>query len=401
MALSIDIAANTRAAQRDVKDLSRALDDTSDALDDLARDSTRSADKVEASFRDMQRAAEKADDAVSDIGRGGSANLTRVRDGAKEVTQEVGQNLGEAVSSIRGDLSDLGQVGQDTLGGLAATLAGAGPGGIIGAATLAGGAVGLGLVTAELQRQQEEADKLRERLSGMYQKAAEEGRSYLDTAQFIAEATDVMFNPDRADEWKRLQEDAKELGLSQQTLIQANAGDLDSLAEVQKRVNGLVDEERQKREDMGAFFGGQNKNLEEQRLEGIRDRWQQIADASQELADKAGVASNVTSDMWRDAIEGAKNATREVDEFGNVLYTLDGDKQVVIEADTGQATTNVSKFKGDADGVIDQLNGKEIILRADADVSAVTRAVDRVIAQNGGKTIKIGTRIVTAEGGWQ
>jgi len=323
---SIDIAANTRAAQASIKDLSKTLDDTADALDDVARDGGKSADRLEASFREMTRASEKAgrdiaqdqkaaaakvERAWDDVGDDGATAFLKVKDGAQEVQQEIGQNLGEAVSSIRNDITELGQVGQDTLGGLAATLAGTGPAGLVGAAALAGAALGLGFLTGEWEKRGEEADALRDRIAGIFSGAAEEGRKYLDTAAFISEANDLMFNPERADEWKRLRDDARKLGLDEAEIIKANTGDLQAQEEVQRRIVALIGElgDRQKGLAGTAEYDMQVKPLRE-----MQERWQQINDVTRDNAEKTRILNQVSDDLHRqerDRIKRTADASRE------------------------------------------------------------------------------------------
>lgn len=363
MALTLDIGANTRAAVANVKDLGAALEGVSDSMDDLAREAQRrgsatetaiggigsagraagadiesAGDKIERTFRDMVNDAKRADRAVSDIGDNGPRSLARVRDGAQEVTQEVGQNLGEAVSSIRGDFSDLGQVGQDTLGGLAATLAGAGPVGILGAAALAAGAIGLGAITAELQKQQEEADRMRDRLSSAYQSASEDGRAYLDTAQLISEAHDLAFNPDRADEWKRVQEDAKRLGMDNADVIAANAGDLSKQAEVQERINALIDEQNNKPRQNG-FMGTAEWDEQMKALRDVRDRWQAVSDVTQQNVEKVAAIKQVVSDYKAAQDDAAKSV---VDGAGRQLEAVQR-----LHAEAAKTVEATVKFKVD------------------------------------------------------
>lgn len=314
----------------------------------LADETSRTAAAIEKDFKRAYREAKEGADSVGDSGRAG---FGKVREGAQEVTQEIGSNLGEAVSSIRGDMSDLGQVGQDTLGGLAATLASAGPAGIAGAAALAAGAVGLGLVTAELEKQGEQADRLRDRLAGAYQEAAQEGRRYLDVSQYIAEAQDLMFNTERADEWKQIQEDANTLGMDVGDVIRANAGDLEQQQRVQERINALLDEAQSK---SGAGDGLANilrsaadSELAVKGLEKVSDRWDDINAVTEENARKTEIANDVVSGYYQEAIRKAGLAEAATDQFGNKLYELPDGKQVVVEADTGRATDDVSRFKGD------------------------------------------------------
>lgn len=268
MPLKLDILANTRQFVSEMKKAGASTEDISIALADVVRE------------------AGQAERALNDIGTGGGKSLGRVKASAQEVTQEMGSNLGEAVSSVRGNLSDLGQVGQDTLGGLAATLAGAGPAGLVGAATLAAGAVGLGLVTAELEKQKEQAEELRSRLSGAYQEAADEGRAYLDTAQLIAEANDLMFNPERAEEYKRIRDDALQLGLDEATVIDANSGSLEAQEEVLKRIADLRDELDAKPRQQG-LGGTAEWDEENKQLRGVEERWRAANDVAKQYAETA------------------------------------------------------------------------------------------------------------------
>lgn len=413
----IDVLANTSAAQRSVRDLSQAFDQVGDSLDDVARNGDTAGNNLERSFKgmvqdagraeratkdvarsakdmgrdinasgkqaegaleDVRREAERAERAVDDVGDG-SKGLSRVKEGAREVTQEIGQNLGEAVSSVRDNIGDLGQVGQDTLGGLAGTLAGAGPAGIVGAAALAAGAVGLGLVTAELQKQQEQADALRDRLSGAYQEAAQAGRNFLDVSQYIAEAQDLMFNADRADEWKQVQSDAKTLGMDIGDVIRANAGDLEQQQRVQERINALMDDAAAK-SGTGNGLGNMlrtaaDSELAIKGLEKVSDRWSDINAVTEENARKTEVANDVVSGYYREAIQQAGVAASATDEFGNKLYELPDGKEIVIEAATGRATDDVSKFKSDVQGIPD----KTVAVRAD--ISQATRAIQGLNGQ--------------------
>lgn len=368
--------------------LEESLKDAQDASEKLADETKRTADAIEREYRDSYRKMRQASENAID---GGRAGMSRLRDGAQEVTQEVGQNLGEAVSSIRGDLTDLGQVGQDTLGGLAATLASTGPAGIAGAAVLAAGAVGLGAVTAELQKQQEGADKFRDRISDVYRSAAEDGRTFIDEQSKISAALDILFDPERADDLKQAQEDSARLGIDLSRILAAQTGDMGALSEVQSAIAAVQQKALQ------------NTNLAERwdaDLTDLYGRWESIGQVTDENARKAVTARQITSDYLLDAIAKADTATEEVDEFGNRLIHLPDGKDIIIDAKTGQASENLAKFKGDADGVIDHVNGRAVVIKARVDTSDADRSLIRFINQ--GRQIKIGSRIVgpAGNGGW-
>lgn len=362
--------------------LERSLKEAQKATENLADETKLAALGIE---RDYKRAYAQARQASDD-------GTSKMKDGAQEVTQELGQNLGQAVSSVRGDLSDLGQVGQDTLGGLAATLAGAGPAGIAGAAVLAAGAVGLGLVTAELEAQEERAEKLRDRLSSAYQEAAKAGRDYLDVSQLIANMNDLMYNPDRADEWKQLQEDARKLRLDESTLIKANGGDLTAQAVVQKEINGLVRDESSYREGTRGDLKILNGDVA-----GLRDRWAEVAAQTKEQVENTARSRQMTSEMLLDAADKAGQFEQAIDEAGNKLISLPDGTEFVITADTGQATADVSRFGKDADDVIEKINGKIARPRVVADID--TRDAEAQLDRLARRHITVGMSLAPAFAG--
>lgn len=408
--IDLSIAADTRSAmsaiQRGIID---PLEDVTELLEKTGREGKEAGDDLEKGMRDAQRrtddakdeirklrdelnkagrAGKKAGDDIDDGMRDGADNMRLVKEGAQEVTQEVGQNLGEAVSSIRGDLSDLGQVGQDTLGGLAATLAGTGPAGIAGAAALAAGAVGLGLVTAELEAQKEAADAFKARISDAYRSAVEDGKVFIDEQAKISAALDILFDPERGEELKRAQQDAATLGLDLSTILAAQTGDMESLAEVQSAIAATQEKALQ------------NSNLAERWDEDLRSlygRWEDIGKVTTENADKAKIAQQITSDYLLDAIAKAGTAQEEVDEFGNKLLTLPDGTEVVIDAETGRAHQDIDRFKGDLDGIPQTVKTKAIV---EASLRDAQNEINRFIAANDGKSFRLHGRVTVDNGGW-
>lgn len=324
----------TRGPDQLERDLKKAQTET----EQLKRDTKSTASAIEREYRDGYQGAKRA----ADEGLGG------MRDKASEVGSELRQNLGETFSSFKGDLADLPQIAQDTLGGLAGSGA---LGGIAGLAATAAGAAGLGLISAAIQQQAEDAQKLRERLSSAYSEAAAAGRTYLDSAQIVVGVQDLIFNPDRAAEWKQVQEDANKLQLDGITLAKATTGDMTAQAVVQQRINELQDEQAQKVNGTSKI-SKQVHAAEQKDLDALEGRWNNLAQATREQATAADTAGRYTSEILKDAIRSAGQATEEVDKFGNELYTLPDGKQVLIDAKTGRATDDVSKFAGDLDGKI-------------------------------------------------
>ncbi|GAA3948929.1 hypothetical protein [Microbacterium soli] len=390
-----EIKAALRGYGVNAKDAERAIGRVGDEFKDTGRDGSRSLNDLEGDLRDVQQQSEKLGRSVDDIDVHGRKAFGGMGDAAKEVTQEVGQNLGEAVSSIRGDLSDLGQVGQDTLGGLAATIASSGPAGIAGAAALAAGAVGLGAITAELDKQNERVQALRQYFADAWKAAVEGGRDYIDLATVIGEMNDIQFNPERADEYKRIQEDAKRLDLDRQTLLRAAAGDQDALNMVIDRTGQLYDDQAEKvkvtsEAELKARGAKQADNARElSELRQINDRWREYGDINAENREKAADASRAVSEYLLSTIDSASSATRAVDDFGNVLVTLPDGQEIVIDAETGQASSDVSKFKEDTDKVVEQLDGSQINLIVKTALRDAQNQINQFITNNDGKSFTL------------
>lgn len=282
--IDLAIAADTQSAMAAIKrGLLEPLEDVSDALEKLSdADATR---ELERSMRDAQRRTQDARDEIRDLrndldkagraGRDAGNDIERgmrdARGGVEDFRDEANSTAREAAASFDGSAESIGDAFQEVA---ANAFAGFGP---LGAAAGLAAAAGLGAVTAELTRQQEEADKTRERIAGIYQAAAEEGRNYIDTAQIISEANDLMFNPERADEWKRLQEDANRLGLDNYTIIAANSGQMSAQEEVRGRINALLDQELQKEADSTSIVGNIGQNVM-----GLKNRWEEVIGTTEE-----------------------------------------------------------------------------------------------------------------------
>lgn len=150
MALKLDIAANTRQAQAQVKDLGEALGDVGDSLDDVARDGKTAGDKLEKSFKDLAKTAKKSGD---DAGKGLKSG---VKEGLDEAKSEAGQSGREAAASFGGGFEDIVDFVQETA---ANAFSGFGP---IGAAAGIAVAAAIGTIMANAATAQEKLNEARE-----------------------------------------------------------------------------------------------------------------------------------------------------------------------------------------------------------------------------------------------
>lgn len=267
--LSVVINSETKAFAQGVKTgIIAPLEDAEQALQDLGRSS--GAGQLERDLRDAQKQTEQLSDETKatarqiersyrDAGRDIKKGVGDGLDGAKNEAKQSGR---EAAASFSGEWDDVGDFVQETM---ANAFEGFGP---LGAAAGVAAAVGVGLVTAEIQKQQEMAEQLRERLMSAWKDAATEGRAYLDTAQIIAEAEDLMFNTDRAEEYKTLLDDQKRIGADWYDIVAAHTGDLSAQRDIQDRINQLVESEAGSYESIRDGISKTNPEVQ-----AMADRW--------------------------------------------------------------------------------------------------------------------------------
>lgn len=332
MALSLDIAANTRQAQSQVKDLGKELDKVGDVLDDVAKEGDKAGDKLESSFREMGRDADKAG---KDIKKG-------VGDGLKDGAREAKSSGKEAAASFTGEFEDVGDFIQETA---ANAFEGFGP---LGAAAGIAAAAGIGILTAEVQKQNELAEALREKLSAAWQEAAEEGREYLSTAQIIAEANSLMFDKDRAEEYKTVLDDQARIGADLYTIVAAYTGDLSAQEDIQSRINDLIDSEAGTYETIRDGISKVNPEVQ-----GMADRWGVVIEESEKASQatkdykdfvtQANETARAQTQRTRDADQGRWEAFAAAAEAAKRRAA--GDVTVTIKADDSSARRTLASFQ--------------------------------------------------------
>jgi uncharacterized protein YoxC len=344
----IGIGAETRGFDEQfksgvIKPVENAVDafkDLEKAASDTGKDGARALDKLEDSLKDVQRQSERTERAVDDIGTGGSQSFSRVREGAKEVTQEVGQNLGEAVSSIRGDMSDLGQVGQDTLGGLAATVASMGPAGLVGAFALAAGAVGLGALTAGMEEAKEKQEEVNATAARFAQGYIEGINGAISAASVFGEINSIATDPER---YKQAREAATEWGVDVSVAMGAMAGDANALGVAQQALadrsaeasRRLAEQEVQVDQNAGAVY-----DLADSVAAG-KDRMDGLTEAlklGHEQADSSAAA-------YYNYVTAVGHATDRTDDLGNKIYELPAGKEIVVDANTQRAYEDIDALE--------------------------------------------------------
>lgn len=185
--LKIDLLADTRDFQRGVQDAEKELAQVSDALDDVARDGDSTARKLERSFDDVSDAARESGDEASsrlersfkdiadsarksgdDAGDGLKKGIDKGSDAAGEFADEAKSSAKESAASFSGEFEDVGDLIQEVA---ANAFAGFGP---LGAAAGIAAAVGIGAITAALAAGGEQSDEMK-------QKIADLGAEFIET----------------------------------------------------------------------------------------------------------------------------------------------------------------------------------------------------------------------------
>ncbi|QOC24399.1 hypothetical protein IC744_14030 [Microbacterium hominis] len=334
--------------------LEASLKDAQKATERLAGDTKIAAAKIEREYRDAYRSASRAADGYGDAGE--KAN-DRVKDGAREVQAEFGQNMGEAVSSFRGDLEDLGQIGQDTLGGLAGTLGQLGGVGALAGAGLGVAAAAVGSITDAYSKAKEATDEARDSAYQYGLTVAESGK-YADVSSRLSELTGSV------EGLKRVQDLSTASGWQQIDVVKALAtGD------------GLPALTRAFQDHANETGISTSRNLELQgALEGAAQGFNLARDA-------AGLNQTALYDL----ATAAGKATGEVDDLGNKIIEMPGGKKVVVNAETRTAYEDLDAIE------------RRQITQKQVEVSVVDRAseeMNRIVRRLEGRTVKIG---VTAQ----
>lgn len=384
----IGIASDTRQFDEGIRrGVIKPLENAEDAFKDLeraadgaGRDGARGIDKLEDALKDAQRESEKTARSMDDIGEVGGRSFRKLGDQGSEVSGELRQNLGETFSSFRGDLEDLPQIAQDTLGGLAGSGA---LGGLPGLFATAAGAAGIGLLIGAFDQVNEQQEKLRERANDLAQAYIEAGTTALDAMTIASRTGEILTDGETR---KQAEDLAKAIGVDLSTAVRALAGDQNAL----DIANGLVSDSTEEWRGLMEKAGTDAYNLttaEKARLDQLSD----MRESTRELngiTESASETFRAQQDVLFGLINSAEGATKEVDELGNTLYSLPDGTQVLVEAKTGQATTDVNKFKGDLDGVPEAVTSRvkvEVDDRAWREWRPGTK-VGRVDARVGGRT---------------
>lgn len=364
--IEIALASETKAFKQGIETgVIKPLEDAIKKLRDLG--DTDGADQLEAQLRDAQKATERLGDETKitaariereyrdayRTARQSSQDATsKMTDGAKEVQQEFGQNMGEAVSSFRGNLEDIGQIGQDTLGGLAGTVSQLGPAGVVAGAGLGVAAAAVGTIVDVFNKAKEASDEAKESAYEYGLTVASAG-AYADTAARINELTGSI------EKLKEVQDIASATGWKQIDVVKALATG-EGIPALNDALNDSV----------GKTDIATSRLLE---LQGVLDGTQQGFALSK---DGAALQASALYDL----ATAAGTASGEVDDLGNKVVTMPDGKKIVIDAQTKTAYEDIDALERK------QISDKTVRLRVDSsewDNWRPTTKFGQVVARNG------------------
>lgn len=365
---------------RKVDDLERAIDgvkdetrDAADEMDDYAtvltmgaRDGARKLDALERAMRKVQDETKDTAKSTKDLGDDGARGFRKLGDAGEEVSGELRQNLGETFSSFRGDLEDLPQIAQDTLGGLAGSGA---LGGIPGLAVTAAGAAGLGLIIGAFEKIGEANEREQERIKEWADTFISENGRAISQAAIESNIQDIQNDTEKLSRAQTI------AGLSGLELSEVIAGMADPFGEMgrilDEEVNTALDGYKEKSSESKAGIDGINESAAANvtLMESLRSAYEDHrgeVGLGAEAFDVFSDAANRSEVANLRAAAAAGEATVSVDVFGNAIYSLPDGREVTIDAETGVATEDVNALDSKIQGV----QGKTVPMRVEVDTSA-------------------------------
>lgn len=346
-----DVINQAKKGGQALEDMGDSFGDVEDASQDAARTTTRSLDDMVDSFGDVEDAGQAAARSADDIGK-----------------------IGPAADNVSGALGDLGGVAQDVLGGDFASGAKGAISSVTGIASsipgigIAAGiaAAGVGLVVSAIQASEQATAEAAKRASEWADAYIAAGDRIVGASSQVAAVQEIATDPDR---YKEAQVNATNWGVDVSTAMLAMAGNAAALAVAQETLAARTRESSTAAAEGADQYRPVSKEmlaLAESALAGAASMNQLTGD----MAAGQSIAGTVSDALLKLATTSGTVGV-EVDALGNKLLTLPDNTQIVIDAKTELASQAVSKFKGDTDGVIDYLNGRDVSIKAKVDDAAV------------------------------
>lgn len=303
--------------------LERSLKDAQKETKDLEKETKKTADAIEKDYKRAYREAKES----AEKGMQGSAEAT------KEFKQEALANLSEVTSSFDGSLDSVTDLVQGTLGGVASSLPGIG--------LLAGGAaVAVGGIAAAFKANDEASLESETRAAEWADAYIEAGGRILESAQVVEGVRRILADPEL---YKEAEKNAKNWGVSESTALLAMAGDTNALAEAKYNL-AAKQTELEAVDIRAAAATGAGRDALRELETAVREGTEAYDLLTGEMEAGANKA-DIYSESLRLMAENTKGATKEVDEFGDTVYSLPDGTKVYVDAETGQATQDTDAIE--------------------------------------------------------
>lgn len=397
---TVGIASETKAFKQGID--SGVIDPLEDAQKELlALGKSRGPEQLERAMKDAERATERLGDetkdtaraierdfrdAYRDVKRSSDDGMDGAKEGLDDFKQESQQTARESAASFDGSAESIveafQEVAANAFGGFGAA------GQVAGIAA----ALGIGAAVAGFEQVGEAEQASRERAGEWAQAYVEAGSRVLSAAITTAKAQDIATDPEK---YKTATENAKNWGVDVSVAIAAMSGETWAL---QAANDALTESENKVAESYNKATGqyaGFGESLSTANVQAERGR-----DALNQLQEEMGIGAQQADALSRSLDEMARNtegAITKVDEFGDRVTTLPDGTTIYVDAETGQATTDLSLIEKK---VYAMPSDKQLTVRMRAQLSAAQRDIDGFMIRNGGREIRIKTRVITSGTGW-
>lgn len=397
--IDLSIAADTRSAMSAInRGLIDPLEDVSELLETVGKEGDSAGDDIEKGMRDAQRRTDDAADEIRKLrdelnkaGRAGKKTgddiddgFNRAEQGAQEFKEEANQTAREAAASFDGSAESIGDVFQELA---ANAFGGFGPAGAVAGIAAA---AGIGMAISGFEQVGEAEAESRQRAADWAQAYVEAGGKILTTAITTAKVMEIATNPEM---YTKATENAKNWGVDVSTAINAMAGESWALNAVNDSLVSSADKINEEMREVGLQYDWTSESMTDltTRTANGQRAFDELTGEMQRGAEQA----DALSQSLRNTAENTEGAITTVDEFGDHVTALPDGTTIYVDAETGQATTDLDLIERK---VYAMPSNKEITARIKSDVAAAQRDLEGFFVRNEGREIKIRGKIVTSGG---
>lgn len=368
MPISIDFLANERDLVRGADKSADALQKVSDALDDVATDSQRSAGKMESEYKDAARGVQQSNDRLErsfqELANASKQSTKQAgddfelstreqtklrREAIKEIGDEAKQNAAETFSSFDGSAQSFVDGIQGTLGGLVSSL------GPVGLALGAAGALGIGLINGALQKGDENTQQWKADVADLTQAFIDAGNTGEVKLERIVEILKKLATTgdDAGVSLDKLNELTSKSGSSFEDVAQAYSGNESKLRALVKTEHEHLDAlraQQQQAQSNADISPGVIDSLAQQA--GAQKELNDYLDQAVSKADAAAKSAELYAESGAPAIAAKATA---VQNLGQAYQDAAGDVTDYTDAETGAFDTDayVAGFEKKAQALAD------------------------------------------------